>query len=509
MKNAQNRRWWVLAALSFGLMAVGLDMTVLNVALPTLAADLQASTGELQWFADAYNLALAAALLPAGMLGDRYGRKKWLLIALVLFGAASAACAYSDSSGMLILMRAFLGLGAAFLIPLSMSVLPVLFREEERTRAMMVWAMANMLGIPLGPIVGGWLLKHYDWGSVFLLNLPLVVIAICAVAWLMPESRRPDRPRLDAAGALASSLGLTALTYGVIRAGERGWDEAAALWSVAAGAVLLVCFLVWQKRYRHALIEMSLFRSRGFTWGAALATLVSFAIFGLLFALPQYFQAISGVDSFATGLRLLPLIGGLMLGARASDRLMSAAGAKLTVAAGFVFLAAGLMIGTATGIDSGYGFIAFWIVVAGIGLGLSLPAAMASALNQLSAERSGTGSALIMAFRQVGGTVGVALLGSALNRGYRGELHIADLPDAVASAVRRGVSAGVAASRQIGSDELLAQVHHAFLHGMSLLLWVSGGIALLGLVLALLFLPGRSAGTTHDRPQAAAPAEPL
>jgi EmrB/QacA subfamily drug resistance transporter len=508
MKNAQKRRWWVLASLSIGLMAVGLDTTVLNVALPTLAADLQASTGDLQWFADAYNLTLAAALLPAGMLGDRYGRKKWLLFALVLLGAASAACAYAQTPGMLIVMRIFLGLGAAFLIPLSMSVLPVLFREEERTRAMMLWTMANTLGIPLGPIVGGWLLKHYPWGSVFLLNLPLVLIAIVAVAWLMPESRRPGLHKLDTLGVLASSLGLTALTYGVIRAGERGWDEAA-LWCAAAGIVLLVLFFLWQKRYAHALIETELFRSRGFTWGALLATLVSFAIFGLLFVLPQYYQAVNAVDTFSTGLRLLPMIGGLMVGARLADRLEAAAGAKTAAAAGFVFLAAGLGIGTMTSAESAYGFIAFWIVLCGLGLGLSLPATMASALNQLSAERSGTGSALIMAFRQVGGTIGVALLGSVLNRGYRDGLSLEGLSDPVAEAVRRSVTAGVEVSRRIGSDALLSQVQHAFLNGMSLLLWVCGGIAAAGILFSLLFLPGRSAAAPADRPQANESAGPL
>jgi len=239
-----------------------------------------------------------------------------------------------------------------------------------------------------------------------------------------------------------------------------------------------------------------------------LATMVSFAIFGLLFALPQYFQAVNGVDTFSTGLRLLPLIGGLMVGAKAADRIVSSSGAKIAAAAGFAFLAGGLTIGTATGADSTYGFIAIWIVLCGIGLGLSLPATMASALNQLSAERSGTGSALIMAFRQVGGTIGVALLGSVLNHGYRIKLSLDGVPDAIADAVRRGVTAGVAASRQIGSDELLNQVHHAYLHGMSLLLWVSGGISLAAFALALSFLPGRIAAQADDRPHAAAPADP-
>lgn len=293
MRISKNRKWWVLGSLSFALVAVGLDLTVLNVALPTLARELHASTSDLQWFADAYNLVLAAALLPAGMLGDRFGRKKMILMALILFGAASLGCASADSSEMLIGMRAVLGLGAAFLIPLSMSVLPVLFSEEERTRAMMIWATANMISIPLGPIVGGWLLEHYHWSSIFLLNIPFVVIAVFAVLLLMPESRSADSPRLDWLGVVTSSLGLVGITYGVIRAGEKGWSNTEALLLLTAGVIVLAGFVLWQRKTKHPLIDLSLFRTAGFTWGSALATLVSFALFGLLFALPLYFRKLA------------------------------------------------------------------------------------------------------------------------------------------------------------------------------------------------------------------------
>jgi EmrB/QacA subfamily drug resistance transporter len=485
----ENRKWWVLGALSFGLLAVGLDMTVLNVALPTLAVDLHASTGQLQWFANAYNLVLAAALLPAGMLGDRYGRKKFLLLALVLFGAASLGCAYADTSEMLIVMRAALGLGAAFLIPLSMSALPVLFAEKERTKATTIWASANMLGIPLGPIVGGWLLKHYAWGSVFLINLPFVAVALIAVTALMPESRSADRPRLDPIGIATSSAGLAGVTYGVTRIGEQGWEDAPAWIALGAGLLILAAFVLWQKRTSHPLIDLSLFGSMRFTWGALLATLANFAIFGLLFALPQFLQAVGNVDTFGTGLRLLPLIGGLIVGAKASDRLISVIGSKLNAAAGFAVIAAGLLIGTATDAQSGYGYVAVWISVTGVGLGLALPTTMDAALGVLSAERSGVGSALIMALRQVGGVIGVAILGSTLNYNYRHGLHLDGLPDAVAGTVRQSVTAGVAVARKLHSQPLLDTVVHAFVHGMATMLWVCGGIAILGTFLTLIFLP--------------------
>lgn len=485
----QTRRWWVLGALSFALLAVGFDMTVLNIALPTLATELDANTSELQWFANSYNLVLAALLLPAGMLGDRYGRKKMLLMALVLFGLASLGCAYSDSPEMLIGMRAVLGLGAAFLMPLSMSILPVLFSGEERTKAMMIWATANMMGIPLGPIVGGWLLKHYEWGSVFLLNLPFVVTGLLAIAILMPESRSQRASKIDYFGVAASSLGLVAVTYGVIRAGDKGWSTGSVLISIAAGVILLAVFVYWQRKTKHPLIDLLLFRSPSFTWGAILATLVSFAMFGILFTIPLFFQAVKGIDTLGTGLRLLPLIAGLIVGAKVSGNLVKKAGTKNNVAFGFFFLAAGLAAGALTKTGSTFSFSAFWITITGIGLGLALPTAMDSALGVLSAERSGVGSALIMAMRQVGGAFGVAVLGTILNSSYRNGLELTGLPAKAAHAAEQSVSAGVAVAMQLKSGTLLTNVRGAFVEGMDTMLIACAGIAIIGIAATLVFLP--------------------
>jgi MFS transporter, DHA2 family, multidrug resistance protein len=230
------RRWWALVAIAVCVLVVGLDLTVLNLALPTLARDLHASNGDLQWFASAYSLVLAAALLPAGLLGDRYGRKKVLLAALVIFGASSAACAFATSSAELIAARACLGLGAAAILPLSLSVLPVFFTEQERPKAIAVIMGATFIGYPVGPLLGGWLLDNYWCGSVFLINVPVVVLALGAVAVLMPESRAARRPGLDPAGALVSSLGLTGLTYGFIKAGQNGWTNGTAVAAVIGGS---------------------------------------------------------------------------------------------------------------------------------------------------------------------------------------------------------------------------------------------------------------------------------
>ncbi|MGH2344056.1 MAG: MFS transporter, partial [Chloroflexota bacterium] len=412
MNVAENRRWWALYALALSLLAIGLDATIINIALPILSTALHASTGDLQWFADAYNLVFAAALLPAGLLGDRFGRKKLLLIALALFGAASAGCAYAPSAGALIVARAVLGLGAACLMPMSLAMLSVLFTEAERPRAMAIWVTVNAVSFPIGPIVGGWLLNNFWWGAVFLINVPVTIIGLIAVAALVPESRNPQRPRLDVGGVLLSSLGLIGLTYGFIDAGQNGWGDPGALSGMLGGAMILATFILWERwitrrRPGHALVDTALFRSAGFTWGAILATVVSFALFGVLFAIPQFFQAVNDTDAMGTGLRLLPIIGGLLVGAKLSAGMAPGAGAKLTTALGFALLVIGLTAGATTGVSTGYGFAAGWIAVIGAGLGFALPTTMNAALGTLTADRSGVGSALISAMRQVGGTIGV------------------------------------------------------------------------------------------------------
>jgi DHA2 family multidrug resistance protein-like MFS transporter len=512
---ADRRRWWALVAMAASVLVVGLDLTVLNLALPTISTDLHASTGDLQWFSSAYSLVLAAMILPAGRLGDRYGRKRILLIALLLFGLSSAACSYAASTGELIAARAVLGVGAAAIFPMSLSVIPVLFRPEERQKAIALMASATFLSFPIGPLVGGYLLDHFWWGSVFLINVPIVALALAAVFFLLPESRSEQRPGIDIPGVILSSAGLTALTYGFIEAGQNGWGNTTALVTIAAGAVVLVLFTGLQRRQRRGqpLVELGLFRSAGFTWGTLLTTLVSFALFGLFFAAPLYFQEVRGVDAMGSGLRLLPMIGGMVVGMIGSTRLASPrknkaktqirppiASAKGLVTVGFVIMAIGLGIGATTTVSSGTGFAALWFALAGLGLGMAMPQAMNSALGALSAERSGSGSALISALRQVGATIGVAVLGTVLSEGYHARLDLTGLPSAVAATAKSSVAAGVGVAHQLGSATLLDNVRTAYVHGMDIMLWACGGIALASAILALIFLPrgGAAPAVTAD-----------
>jgi MFS family permease len=525
MPKIEARRWWTLAALALSVLVVALDLFVLNLALPTISADLHASASDLQWFVDAYSLVLAAALLPAGLLGDRIGRKRLIIGALTLFGLASLACAYATSAGELIAARAVLGLAAAAIMPMSLAVLPVLFTAQERPRAIAAVGGATFLGYPVGPILGGWLLDHFWWGSVFLINVPVVIIALIAVITLMPESRSAGRPRVDVAGIFLSSAGLAALTYGLIKAGGAGWTDQTAVVSMAAGAVALAAFVAWQRLAGHRyqaragrqdragalpagprpqtgpaqpLVDLTLFGSAGFTWGTVLSTLVSFALFGIVFAMPQYFLDVRGLDSLGAGVRLLPLIGGLAVGLSGGQRLLSprrdgsvrrGINAKVIATAGFVVMAASLGVGAGTTVGSGSGFTAAWFAVTGVGLGLSMPTALNAALGALSAERSGSGSGLITALRQVGGTFGVAVLGTVLASVYRAHLHLAGTPAAVAAAARSGVAGGIAAAHSAGSGPLLGAVRSAYVQGLDVMLWVCAAVAAASALLALAFLP--------------------
>jgi MFS transporter, DHA2 family, multidrug resistance protein len=532
MAENTGRKWWALVAIAASVLVVGLDLTVLNLALPTIAVNLHASTSDLQWISDSYSLVLAAAMLPAGMLGDRLGRKKVLLVALVLFGLSSAACAYASGTGELIAARAVLGIGAAAIFPLSLSVIPVLFAPEERQKAIALMASATFISFPIGPIVGGYLLDHFWWGSVFLINVPVVTLAVIAVTFLLPESRSEQRLGVDIPGVILSSAGLAGLTYGFIKAGQDGWSDAAATGTIAAGIAVLALLVAWENwltgRSRagtggsfrggtiRPLIELRLFRSAGFTWGTILATLVSFAMFGIFFAMPLYFQEVRGVNAMGSGLRLLPMIGGMIVGMIGGTRLASPrrgpdglrepmVSAKALVTVGFAIMAAALAVGATTSVSSGTGFAAAWFAVFGLGLGLAMPQAMNAAIGALSAEGSGAGSALISAMRQVGATIGVAILGTVLNSVYRGHLDVTGLPAAVANAAKSSVVAGVAIADRLGSAALLDSVRHAFVVGMDTMLWICGGIALVSAILAVLFLPRRAGGAAESAVTSGAP----
>ncbi|MGO8872148.1 MAG: MFS transporter [Acidimicrobiales bacterium] len=501
------RRWWALGALTLAVLAVGLDGTILSVALPTLAGALHASETDLQWFSSGYLLVLGAAMLPAGLLGDRYGRKKVLVSGLALFAVGSAACAWSTSTAEFLAARALLGLAGAAVIVMALSALTVLFTEDERPKAVGVWAAANFVALPIGPILGGWLLTRYWWGWVFLLNVPVAAVGLVAAGILVPESRSPTRPGVDVVGIVASVTGLVALTYGLIEAGKYGWTNPGAVALMVGGVGLLVVFLAWERRLNtrpggQALIEFDLFSSRSYTWGVILAAVAVVAMIGVIFTMPQYFQGVVGTDAMGSGLRLLPLIGGLIVGALPADRVARVVGAKITVAGGFAVLAAGLLLGATTTLGSGTGFVAVWMVVVGFGMGLTMATASSAVMTEVPEERSGVGSAVMQAVNKTAAPFGSAVLGSVLLDTYRSRLDLARVPSPAAAAIRSSVFDGVAVAHRTGSAALLESVRTSFLHGVDAALLVSAGAAVVGMVLAVAFLPGNRT-PRRDRPRSA------
>lgn len=505
-RSPRTPKWLAATALNLAVLAVGMDASILSVALPRLAGVFHATETDLVWYSSAYLLALAAAMLPAGLLGDRYGRKKVLLVSLVLFGVGSAGCAAATSGAVFIAARVVVASGGAGVVVMALSTFTVLFDEAQRAKAVGIWAAVNFIGVAVGPILGGWLLTDFWWGWVFLVNLPVVAVGLASTMVLVPESWAGQRPRVDWPGIALSVAGLTSLTYGFVAAGQYGWASAPAVWPMLGGLAVLVAFLRRECRVPEPLVDMTIFASRSYTWGVGLATVGVLAMIGALFLLPQYFQAVLGTDAMGSGLRLLPLVAGLAVGAVPAERVVRVVGAKLAVAGGFGVMAVGLALGSTTGVGSGTLGCAGWTFVLGLGMGLAMATAASAALSQLSAERAGIGSAVLQAVNKTGGPFGAALLGSVLAGSYRAHLGTAG-PAPFSPALRAGVFSGIAVARRLGSLPLLGLVRASFVHGMDAALLVSAAVALAGAVLASAFLPngpaslgeevrvGRSAGT--------------
>ena len=502
MEMRSARRWWVLAALMLSMIIVGLDSTVLNVALPTLATQLHATTSQLQWIVDAYILVLGGCMLPLGALADRLGRKPVLLAGVVVFTAGSLAAAYVGSPAALIATRAVMGLGAAVILTVPLAVLPTIFTPAERPRAIATMMVAMGLGLPLGPIVGGWLLQHFWWGSVFLLNVPVGVLAVAALALFLPGSRDAAGARTDLVGALTSTAGLVALVYGVVEAPDHGWTSGAVLGFGGLGVALLAGFAWWESRVADPMIDLRLLARPRFGWGTFCATVASFAMLGLLFVLPLYLQAVRGHDPLGTGVRLLPMIAGLVLGAKAGERAVVRLGARRPIVAGLAVILVGLVWGSTVAVDTSYLPMACWLALIGAGMGLTMTPAMDAALGEVPPERAGSGSALTMALRQVGGALGVAVLGSVLNAAYTHRLDVTGLPPAAAHTARESVVAGLAVARTAGSSALADSATHAYVHAMSTVMLTSAGMAVLGIVVAATLMPARASAQTSPEESA-------
>jgi EmrB/QacA subfamily drug resistance transporter len=481
-----------LTALTLSVLVIGLDITIMNVALPTMATELSAGTDALQWIVNAYILLFAGLMLPVGAIADRYGRRRLLVIGLAIFALASLGAALADSAALVIAARAVLGVGAAVIMPTALATIAVLFAPADRGKALSVVVMGMGAGIPLGPIIGGWLLNHFWWGSIFLINVPIIALAVTAIVLVLPESRDPSPKRPDLLGGLLSTTGLLTLVYAAIEAPNRGWTDPLILTGFAVSLLSLSLFVGWELRTPQPMIDLHLFQGRQFTWGNINATVVSFALFGLLFVVPLYLQFVLGHDAFNTGLRLLPLIGGFVIGAGAGTRIANRIGHKIPIAVGLLLTGIGLSIGATTDMESGFAFAALWYAVTGLGIGSALTPSMDAVLAVLPPERAGSGIAITMTLRQAGGALGVALLGSLLSQIYTDRLVVDGLPPAAADTARDSIAGAVGVAARIGNPALVTDAQAAYIDGMQMVLIVCAVIAAIGAVLTVLFMPGRT-----------------
>ena len=498
-EQAHEKRWWTLGALCLSLSIIGIDNTILNVALPSIVKSVGAEGSQLQWIVDSYVIVFACLLLTAGTLGDKLGRKRMLLIGLALFGGFSAVAALSDSANTLIIFRALMGIGGAFIYPSTLSILTNTFTGKERAKAIGIWAGVSGLGIAIGPLAGGILVEHFFWGSVFLVNVPICVLAIVMTMAVVPESRDTSDNHLDPLGAVLSILGLSGVLLAIIEAPERGWGDSIVIAGFLLGASFLVGFAVWERRAAHPMLDVSFFKDPRFTAASGTITLTFFALFGSTFLLTQYFQFVLGYSPLKAGMMTAPVAIGIMLAGTNAPKIAARIGTKYTVVLGLVVLSLVLMSYASTALMSSVLWGSLVRVVFGLGMGTIMAPATESIMSSLPRNKAGVGSAVNDTTRQTGGALGVAVIGSIFAARYH---HLisppAGLTAAAEAAVRDsiGQARGVAAQPGVPAalaDQIREAASSAYVGGMQLAVFVGAGITLFAAVIAWKYLPTRSA----------------
>jgi EmrB/QacA subfamily drug resistance transporter len=504
------RRWWILGVLCLSLLIIVVDNSILNVALPTLArpesqGGLDATTSQLQWMVDAYTLVFAGLLLTAGSLGDRFGRRGALQVGLAVFGLGSLLSAMASSPGQLIASRALMGIGGAFIMPGTLSLITTVFEGRERGRAIAIWAGVAGLAVAIGPVTGGFLLEHFYWGSVFLVNLPIVGFALAAGVLIMPTSKDPTAPRLDLVGAALSIAGLVALVYAFIEAPSKGWSDSTILGALGVAAVLLVAFFVWERRSSHPMLDLNFFRNPRFTTASASISILFFTLFGVIFLLTQYFQFVLGYSPLEAGVRLLPLALTMMVVAPLSARIVERVGTKIVVSTGLFLVGVSVLSFVQLEVSTGYGNIFWRLILMAVGMGLTMAPSTESIMGSLPPAKAGVGSAVNDTTRQVGGALGVAIIGSVLASTYGTKVGDAvsgqPLPGGVASEVENSLGFALETARRLGGpagQALADTARSAFVDGMHQGFLVAAAVALVGAIVALLWLPARARRATEE-----------
>ncbi|HUZ83491.1 MAG TPA: MFS transporter [Gaiellales bacterium] len=489
-----NRRWWTLFAMCFALFMIMLDNTVVNVALPSIQRSLKTTPQNLEWTVNAYVLSFASLILLGGKLGDRFGRKRIFLVGLALFTLSSAACALSTTDAELISFRVIQGAGGAMLNPLSLSIIVAAFPRRQLPTAIGVWAGISGLGLAVGPLAGGFLVEHYSWSYVFWINVPIGVIAAAATAWAVVESRDPGARSLDVTGTLLVTGGLFSLVWALIKTGSDGWLSGPTLGFLAAAAVLLAAFVVWESRSPQPMLPLGFFRRRAFSSSSVVVMLVGFGLFGVIYFITLYFQNVKGYSPLQAGARSLPMTMMLMVFAPIGGRLNQRVGARALMTVGMLLAGGGLFGLSHVQPDSSYNLIWPMYVLMGIGMALTMPAVSSTGMAAVDHDKAGIASGVINASRQVGGALGIAVLGSIGTTVAAGswQAKAAALAPAHRAATLRltplveggqsrliGHLAG-ASMRAAANDSFVEGVRRAMLVGSGMML-LAGLVAFLGL----------------------------
>jgi EmrB/QacA subfamily drug resistance transporter len=497
------RRYAILATVCLAAFAINLDTTIVNVALPDLGRQLHATTRDLQWIVDGYNLAFAALVLTAGSLSDRFGRRPGLLIGLGGFAAASGIGALAGSADALIVVRFVMGAFAAMIFPTTLSIITNTFPNRgERAKAVGIWGAVTGLGVAVGPVTGRVLLKHYTWPSVFLALVPVALAAMAAAFAVVPESSDPEQARLDLPGLAVSSAAIGLLVYTIIEAPNRGWSAPITIVSFATTAALVAVFIAVERRRPHPMIDVSLFRTPAFSAASGAVTVAFFALFGFIFLVTQYFQFIRGYGALSTGVRILPVATTIALGSVVGVMLAGRVGTRAVVVLGLLLLGSSFGWIALSPAFMSYGRIVGQMVLIGLGLGLTTAPATESILSVLPPAKAGVGSAVNDATREAGGTLGVAVLGSIFTSLYADRLASTafnTLPSSVAQASQDSVAAALGAIGGAGRPVhgmLLDGLQNSFMYGFHVACVVAAAICLLGAVGALA-LPGRAHRTAE------------
>jgi len=508
----------ILVSVLVPALAINLDTTIVNVALPTLVRELHASNSQLQWVVDAYNLVFATLLLAAGGLSDRLGRKGMLLSGLGVFGLASVAGGLTTTPGQLILARCVMGLGAAMIFPATLSLISNVFTERaERARAIGLWGATAGMAIALGPIVGGWLLERFQWNSIFFAMAPVAALAAALVAWSVPTSRDPRAARIDWPGVLLSLAAMALLIYTIIEAPDHGWSSRRSVGGFVLFALLFGAFIAWERRARDPMLDISLFRSPRFTAASGAMTVTFFSLSGLIFLMTQYFQFIKGYGPLSAGVHLLPIAISVGVASVLGTKLAVRFGTKLIVAGGLSAMACFYLWVSTASATTHYGTIAAQMVLYGIGMGFTSAPATEAIMGVVPKHKAGVGSAVNDATRLLGGTLGVAVIGSIYASLYASRLTSslpAQLPGSLAQTAHESVGVALEIAgrlRHAGQASLAGEVHQAasgaFFHGLGAGCLVAGSLVLAGAIMAGILLPAHpGVSSTASSPVQAHPA---